>query len=116
MSMCSSGLDAPCHAQPVTIDISPTHPLLQLGQVIPWSVLPELWQEAFTQIGYVRKYFAILLVYDLQRMPWNIRRAVAQVKEYCSPFFLDVAGFICGGKVAPKKALSLPRPSRELLQ
>jgi hypothetical protein len=68
--------------------------------------LHELWQEAFTQIGHVRKYFDILLDYDLQRMPWNIRRALAQVKEYCSSFFLDVAGFICGGKVAPNKALS----------
>ncbi len=42
MSMCSSGLDAPCRALPVTIDISPTHPLIQLAQVVPWSVLAEL--------------------------------------------------------------------------
>lgn len=42
LSICSSGLDAPCRAQPVTIDISPTQPLLQLAQVIPWSALAEL--------------------------------------------------------------------------
>jgi hypothetical protein len=68
--------------------------------------LHELWQEAFTQISHVRKYCDILLDYDLQRMPWNIQRALAQVKEYCSPFFLQVAGFLCGGKMAPGKALS----------
>lgn len=42
MSICSSGLDAPCRAQPVTIPVSPTHPLLQLAQVIPWPALAEL--------------------------------------------------------------------------
>jgi IS5 family transposase len=41
MSICSSGLDAPCHGQPVTIDVAPTHPLLQLAQVIPWPALAE---------------------------------------------------------------------------
>jgi len=49
MSICSAGLDAPCRAQPVTIDVAPTHPLLQLAQVIPWpalaaQVLPDLKQ------------------------------------------------------------------------
>jgi IS5 family transposase len=42
MSICSSGLDAPCRAQPVTITVSPTHPLLQLAQVIPWPTLAAL--------------------------------------------------------------------------
>lgn len=42
MSICSSGLDAPCAGQPVTIDVSPTHPLIQLAQVIPWAALAEL--------------------------------------------------------------------------
>jgi len=42
MSICSSGLDAPCAGQPVTIAASPTHPLIQLAQVIPWSALAEL--------------------------------------------------------------------------
>jgi hypothetical protein len=41
MSICSSGLDAPCCGQPVTIDVAPTHPLLQLAQVIPWPALAE---------------------------------------------------------------------------
>jgi transposase, IS5 family len=49
MSICSSGLDAPCCGQPVTIDVAPTHPLLQLAQVSPWPtlaalVLPDLQQ------------------------------------------------------------------------
>jgi hypothetical protein len=49
MSICSSGLDVPCGGQPVTIDVAPTHPLLQLAQVIPWPtlaalVLPDLKQ------------------------------------------------------------------------
>lgn len=49
MSICSSGLDAPCGGQLVTIDVAPTHPLLQLAQVIPWPtlaalVLPDLKQ------------------------------------------------------------------------
>jgi transposase, IS5 family len=39
MSLCFSGLDIPCCVQPVTIDISPTHPLIQLAHVIPWQVL-----------------------------------------------------------------------------
>ena len=42
MSICSSGLDAPCAGQPVTIDVAPTHPLIQLAQVIPWPALAEL--------------------------------------------------------------------------
>lgn len=49
MSICSAGLDAPCHGQPVTIDVAPTHPWLKLAQVIPWpalaaQVLPDLKQ------------------------------------------------------------------------
>jgi IS5 family transposase len=49
MSICSSGLDVPCCGQPVTIEVAPTHPLLQLAQVIPWPtlaalVLPDLKQ------------------------------------------------------------------------
>jgi hypothetical protein len=28
--------------QPVTIDVSPTHPLLQLARVIPWQALPDM--------------------------------------------------------------------------
>jgi transposase, IS5 family len=42
MSICSSGLDAPCRVQPVMIDVAPTHPLIQLAQVIPWQALAEL--------------------------------------------------------------------------
>ncbi len=42
MSICSSGLDAPCAGQPVTIDVSSTHPLLQLAPVIPWPALADL--------------------------------------------------------------------------
>jgi transposase, IS5 family len=42
MSMCSAGLNASCHGQPVTIDVAATHPLIQLAQVIPWQTLAEL--------------------------------------------------------------------------
>jgi len=47
MSIGFAGLDTPCCLQPGTIEVSPTHPLLQLAQVIPWQaladrVLPEL--------------------------------------------------------------------------
>lgn len=42
MSICSSGLTAPCHGQSVTVDVSATHPLIQLAQVIPWRALAEL--------------------------------------------------------------------------
>jgi len=34
-----SGLDTPCCIQPVTIDVAPTHPLIQLAHVIPWQSL-----------------------------------------------------------------------------
>src|SRR5262249_38900755 len=42
MSIGFSGLDTPCCLQPVTIEVSPTHPLLQLAQVIPWQALADL--------------------------------------------------------------------------
>ena len=42
MSICSSGLNAPCHGQPVTIEVAATQPLIQLAQVIPWLTLAEL--------------------------------------------------------------------------
>ena len=58
------------------------------------ATLLDLWHEAFAQISQVRKYFDILLDYDIQRMPWNIRRALEQANEHCSQFFLSVAGFI----------------------
>jgi hypothetical protein len=35
MSICFSGLDTPCCVHAVIIDVSPTHPLIQLAQVIP---------------------------------------------------------------------------------
>src|SRR5262249_26159185 len=66
----------------------------------------ELWQEAFTQMHQVRKYFAIVLDDDLQRMPWNIRRAWEHVQAHCSTYFLHVASFLCRGVVVPDKALS----------
>jgi IS5 family transposase len=65
-----------------------------------------LWHEAFTQIHQVRKYFDILLDYDLHRMPWNIRRAGEHVHTHCSTLFLPVASFLCRGVMVPEKALS----------
>jgi IS5 family transposase len=70
------------------------------------TTFPELWHEAFTQIHHVRKYFDVLLDYDIHRMPWNIRRALEQVNEHCSNLFLHVASFLCRGVVVPDKALS----------
>jgi len=70
------------------------------------TTLQELWHEAFTQIHQVRKYFDIGLDYDIQQMPWNIRRAWEQVHAHCSPLFLHVASFLCRGGVVPEKALS----------
>ena len=70
------------------------------------SLLQDLWHEAFTQIGHVRKYCDVLLDDDIQRMPWNIRRALEQVNAYCSIYFLHVASFLCCGVVVPEKALS----------
>src|SRR5215470_2075863 len=42
MSIGFSGLDTPCCLQPVTIEVSSTHPLIQLAQVIPWQALAEM--------------------------------------------------------------------------
>jgi|SoiMetStandDraft_2_1073263.scaffolds.fasta_scaffold16874_3 transposase, IS5 family len=42
MSIGFSGLDTPCCVQPVTIDVSPSHPLIQLAQVIPWQALADM--------------------------------------------------------------------------
>ena len=71
------------------------------------TMLQALWHEAFTQIGHVRKYVDVLLDYDRQRMPWNIRQALDHVHEHCSTLFLHVASFLCRGVVVPDKALSL---------
>ena len=70
------------------------------------AALQALWHEAFTQVSHVRKYFAVLLDYDIQRMPWNIHRALDQINAYCSAHFLHVASFLCRGVVVPEKALS----------
>jgi hypothetical protein len=70
------------------------------------AALQTLWHEAFTQISHVRQYFDVLLDDDIQRMPWNIRRALDQVNTYCSPHFLHVASFLCRGMVVPDKAFS----------
>jgi transposase, IS5 family len=69
-------------------------------------LLQALWHEAFAQINHVRKYFDVLLDYDIHRMPWNIRRALDQVNEHCSNLFLHGASFLCRGVVVPDKALS----------
>src|SRR5215471_16342692 len=42
MSIGFSGLDTPCCLQPVTIEVSPTHPLIQLARVIPWQTLADM--------------------------------------------------------------------------
>ena len=42
MSIGFSGLDTPCCLHPVTIEVSPTHPLIQLAQVIPWQALADM--------------------------------------------------------------------------
>ena len=42
MSIGFSGLDTPCCVQPVTIDVAPTQPLIQLAQVIPWHALADM--------------------------------------------------------------------------
>jgi len=70
------------------------------------TTFQELWHEAFAQISNVRKYFDVLLDYDIHRMPWNIRRALEQVNEHCSNLFLHVASFMCRGVVVADKALS----------
>jgi transposase, IS5 family len=70
------------------------------------SLLQDLWHESFTQISHVRKYFQVLLDYDIDRMPWNIRRAFNQINAYCSDLFLHVASFLCRGVMVPDKALS----------
>src|SRR5215831_7609645 len=70
------------------------------------TTFQELWHEAFTQMHQVRKYFAIVLAYDIQRMPWNIRRAWEHVHAHCSNLFLHVASFLCRGVIVPEKALS----------
>lgn len=72
------------------------------------TAFADLWREALTQSCQVKKYFEVLLDYDIERMPWNIRRALDQVNEYCAPYFLHVASFMCRGVMGPEKALSFP--------
>ncbi len=71
------------------------------------DALMELWQEAFTQVSAVTKYFDGLLDYDVQRLPWNIQQARYQVQEHSSNLFLHIASFICQGVMVRDKALSL---------
>ena len=73
-----------------------------LGQ----GLLQDLWHESFTQISHVHKYFEVLLDDDIDRMPWNIRRAFDQVHAYCSDLFLHVASVLCRGVMVPDKAVS----------
>jgi transposase, IS5 family len=70
------------------------------------AAFEELWYESFTQIHNVKKYVDVLLDDDIERMPWNIRRASDQVNEYCSTSFLHVACFIYRGAMVPEKVLS----------
>ena len=70
------------------------------------TAFKELWHESFTQTCHVKKYFEVLLDDDIKCMPWNIRRALDQVNEYCSTYFLHVASFMCRGVMVPEKALS----------
>ena len=42
MSIGFFGLDTPCCMQPVTIEVSPTHPFIQLAHVIPWQALADM--------------------------------------------------------------------------
>ena len=42
MSIGFSGLDTPCCVHPVTIEVSPTHPLIQLAQGIPWQTFADM--------------------------------------------------------------------------
>src|SRR4030095_401457 len=42
MSIGFSGLDTPCCVHPVTIDVSPAHPLIQLAQVVTWQTLRDV--------------------------------------------------------------------------
>lgn len=70
------------------------------------TALLELWQEAFTQVSAVTKYFDGMLDYDAQRLPWNIGRALTQVQEHSANLFLHIASFICQGVMVRDKALS----------
>ena len=60
------------------------------------STLQGLWHEAFAQVTEITKYFKILLDYDLERMPWNIRRAFDQIQTHSSNVFLHAISFILG--------------------
>ena len=70
------------------------------------STLQALWHEAFAQVTEITKYFKILLDYDLQSMPWNIRRAFDQIQTHGSNVFLHAISFILRGEATPNKALS----------
>ena len=70
------------------------------------AAFAELWYESCTQICNVKKYFEALRDYDIERMPWNIRRALDQVNVYCLTYFLHVASFMGQGVIVPEKVLS----------
>src|SRR5262245_19285246 len=42
MSIGLSGLDTPGCMQPVTIEVSPAHPLIQRARVMPWQALADM--------------------------------------------------------------------------
>ena len=80
------------------------------------SLWPDLWHESLTQISHVRTYFKLLLDDDLDRMPWNIRRAFDQVNAYCADLFLHVANFLCRGVMVARQGRIVSCQGGELLQ
>jgi hypothetical protein len=78
------------------------------------TAFADLGHEVFTQSCHVKKYFEVLLDYDIERMPWNIRRALDQVNEYGSRYFLHVASFMCRGGDGAGKSAIFSRQSHQL--
>jgi IS5 family transposase len=85
MSICSAGLDAPCRGQPVTIDVAPTHPLLQLAQVIPWpalaeQVLPDLKQSTAQGKGWLGRKLKLRIHLGAFLLQWLYHLTDRQVE------------------------------------
>ena len=104
----------------ITIEIKKSHPLIQLANVLPWMLLIEIvvkdlqctTEKGFWWMGRkikVRMHLAAYLlqrIFNLTKLPWNIRRAFDQIKSDAWRYLLDVGHFTRTNTIKAGKILS----------
>src|SRR5688572_12348975 len=94
MSICCSGLDAPCRVHPVTIDVSPTHPLIQLALVLPdlqhTTARGKCWLGRKLKLRIHLGAFLLQWLYDLtdRQVEWSLKDNAAY-QLFCGRGLVD---------------------------